>query len=269
MSLEQQISELVSATNDLTNEVVGQMGAIEQKADDTANAILNNIGQVLSPIAFYVDAVSGSDSHPGTSAEPFATLKRAMDAVPMGIYGRVWLKAGQTHLFNQSVAVMHKHVTVLGSWGAGDFAVLDCPAFNNDSYNNMSGQIALYSGSLRFRQLTINLHARVEPALPWSNQRSLVNPFGTWSGLFAVSLRQVTVHLTDGNALVRNHVGGVCQIGCYGLALDGNGYLVCSVAQGTVSFGHYQLTLANGAKVCDSGVLGQNILSSYTGSGLV
>ena len=269
MSLEQQISELVSATNDLTNEVVGKMGAIEQKADDTANTILTNIGQAFSPVAFYVDAIGGSDSNPGSSTEPFATLKKAMDAVPIGMYGRVFLKAGQTHAFDQSVAVMHKHVTVVGSWGSGDFAILDCPVSHTESYNNMSGQIALYSGFLRFRQLIINLHARAEATLPWSNQLSLINAAGTWAGTFAVSLRQVTIHVTDGNALVRNHVGGVCQIACYGLELDGNGHLVHNVEQGTVSFGHYQLTLSNGAKVCDSGVLGQNILSSYAGSELV
>jgi hypothetical protein len=73
---------------------------------------------------FYVAAVGGDDSNPGTSfSAPFATLQRCLDAVPLQGGGTCWLGPGRHD--GTRGATVRGPVTISGSRAMGAPAVLD------------------------------------------------------------------------------------------------------------------------------------------------
>jgi hypothetical protein len=63
--------------------------ACNDAPDDTNIALL---GATTAAMNFYVDPVSGSDTHPGTAAEPFQTIAAALAAVPQTIKHVVYIR---------------------------------------------------------------------------------------------------------------------------------------------------------------------------------
>lgn len=78
MSLESQIAELVSATNNLITTFNGKKTAIDQAVTAAITAIPS-----LSK-TWYVDQVVGLDTNDGTRATPFKTINKAIASTPAG-----------------------------------------------------------------------------------------------------------------------------------------------------------------------------------------
>ncbi|WP_422156419.1 hypothetical protein KV699_07265 [Vreelandella titanicae] len=78
MSLESQITALVSAANNLTSEVAGKMAGIDQKVDQATASIPDAIKRE-SYKDFYVDSIYGDDDNEGTQSAPLKTIREASD----------------------------------------------------------------------------------------------------------------------------------------------------------------------------------------------
>ncbi len=104
-------------------------------------------GQDLMYRTFYVDAVNGSDSNPGTSTAPFATLKKAIDSVPVGGYGVVNLVSDIT--LNQVISIDHKFIIIQSS----DYSVnrkITIEYGNNGINNTVLGGIVPDFSNVKF-----------------------------------------------------------------------------------------------------------------------
>lgn len=114
MSLETQISALVSAANKLTSEVANKMKGIDTKVDQTAVDIIDRIAgsRVFS---FFVDSENGNDENKGDSAAPLQTLKRAMSLCPAGSTVEIFVASSQLHTLEDN-AVCRAQQLIISSW---------------------------------------------------------------------------------------------------------------------------------------------------------
>lgn len=97
--------------------------AIEGKADAVTAAAISRIqavsdaysGRIATLAAqFWVNALTGNDTTgDGSLAAPWATIKKAVDAVPMGARVIIWLMAA--HEITQDIDCTGKHVTIRSS----------------------------------------------------------------------------------------------------------------------------------------------------------
>ncbi|WP_213159201.1 hypothetical protein [Pseudomonas aeruginosa] len=114
MSLETQIAALVTAANNLTGAVNGKMAQIDQEVAAAVGAVPAEINKRMA-MAFYVDAINGSD---GNSGETWALAKKtvaaAVSSAPRGSLVSVWLKSGQVHSMAADVDTAQKTVLVYG-----------------------------------------------------------------------------------------------------------------------------------------------------------
>ncbi|MEJ8676009.1 hypothetical protein [Chromobacterium amazonense] len=87
MSLEGKIAELVTAANGLISVFSGKKNEI----DKAVSAAVVAVPELRK--RWYVDQVNGSDSNPGTEKLPFANIKKAVDATPVGGVAVIFLKS--------------------------------------------------------------------------------------------------------------------------------------------------------------------------------
>jgi hypothetical protein len=73
-------------------------------------------GQNLMVRSFYVDAENGDDNNTGKSTSPFKTIKKAINSIPFGCYGTVYLKTNQTHEVKEIINITYKNVLLI-AWG--------------------------------------------------------------------------------------------------------------------------------------------------------
>ena len=67
---------------------------------------------------FYVDAENGNDNNPGTRQDaPFKTIDKALNSVPVGGRGVIYLKEGQIHEIQSVVWIVNK-VIEIARWGS-------------------------------------------------------------------------------------------------------------------------------------------------------
>ncbi|MGP9665992.1 hypothetical protein ACT3TY_15390 [Halomonas sp. AOP22-C1-8] len=93
MSLESQITALVSAANKLTSEVANKMRGIDQKVSEAVKAIPNLAR------TYHIDAVLGSDSNSGGDSAPLATIREALMRSGDIPFVTIRLHNGQVHEF--------------------------------------------------------------------------------------------------------------------------------------------------------------------------
>lgn len=107
MSLESQITALVSAANKLTSEVANKMKGIDQKVDQAVGSVPNTIRD-LSGKRYHIDAINGDDNASGSPAEPIQTAAEAANRAIPGAYVELYFKGGQDHVvrFQQRCAVL-------------------------------------------------------------------------------------------------------------------------------------------------------------------
>lgn len=114
MSLETQVTALVTAANNLTESVNGKINEIDQKVGVAVAAVPSEIARQMSR-GLFVDPVSGNDANTGLSwAAAKATIRGAVNSCPSGGVINVWLKNGVTHYISGGdVVCTNKVITIL------------------------------------------------------------------------------------------------------------------------------------------------------------
>ncbi|MDQ7733749.1 hypothetical protein QT231_13635 [Halomonas sp. SpR1] len=114
MSLESQITALVSAANKLTSEVANKMKGIDNKVDKATTAVDEFLKSSTSR-QLYVDPINGDDGNDGTSwAKAKRTISGACTEVPDSFLGVIRLAKGE-HILDRNVSVAGKVITLIGS----------------------------------------------------------------------------------------------------------------------------------------------------------
>lgn len=121
MSLEQQVTALVEASNNLTTVVNNKISEIDKKVNDAVKAI-----PVLHK-AFYVDAISGNDNALGTSTAPLKTIKEAVGRTPLNGSVAIYLMRNQDHFMSgaeKKFTNATNKTIILRAYGSGDKPII-------------------------------------------------------------------------------------------------------------------------------------------------
>ncbi|MDN4697147.1 hypothetical protein QYZ44_26995 [Vibrio parahaemolyticus] len=118
MSLEQQVANLVEASNNLTTVVNGKINEIDKKVDDAVSAVPDAIRDNFTQRQVFVDLVNGTDD--GSSSR-YRTIKAAIESVPDGGSVLVELTSApeqKTYPFDDYVNIGSRKVIIKGGWSA-------------------------------------------------------------------------------------------------------------------------------------------------------
>jgi len=132
-------------------------------------------GQDLMSRTFYVDAINGSDDNLGTSSAPFATLKKAIDSVPIGGYGRILLISDIT--LDSPVYVENKIIHIESSDSTTNRTITSLFG-SNGTYNTVLGKLKLRNSVVSFRncdfRFTESSTSPVDANLLWDSYNQFV-----------------------------------------------------------------------------------------------
>jgi len=254
MSLEQQIAVLANEAAALNQTFQNKKAEI-----DAAVAAAVAAAPRLYRI-YYVDAVNGDDANEGTQAAPFATVKKACDAVPANGFGKIWLADGQTHVIGENIGIGAKRISLNGMNASGVTAsctltstVLVQPGVSGDV--NIMHAFYLSGGSIELAHVDVDLPARADPALPWGWSNGLVSS-GEADAMIPVKMRRGDLFLRDGNSLVSCN-GSTALLGLLHVDISTPvatdvAYVVSRLDLGTAAIStEGVVTLSGGAKMAD------------------
>ncbi len=124
MSVEQQLSKVVQACNNLTEVVNTKISQIDQKVDIALEAVPSKIKAEMDQI-LYVNAKMGNDDNDGFSPDNAKkTIFNAIESVPIGGISEIRLNLDDEHIIDNFIKVEGKMVFLVGSNpdGLGNYA---------------------------------------------------------------------------------------------------------------------------------------------------
>lgn len=98
---------------------------------------------------FWVDATNGDDTNNGSELAPFATVKKAVDMVPIGGMGKIYLAINTTYVIDEDVEVLLKKIDLVYASPpptAADRPLVLVTRYDNGSHNYAHG-FSLVRGS--------------------------------------------------------------------------------------------------------------------------
>ncbi|UIP28897.1 DUF1565 domain-containing protein [Photobacterium sp. TLY01] len=120
MSLEQQVSALVSAANNLTSTVNGKINQIDAKVNEATAKVPEAIRKEVNK-TFYIDAANGNDNYGGSEANPLRTIDKAVSLGMAGGNVTLFLRRGQEHIGPSNFMLQSaagKLSLVIGAYGS-------------------------------------------------------------------------------------------------------------------------------------------------------
>lgn len=144
MSLESQIAALVNAANNLTSEVANKMSGIDQKVDQATEAVPGAIHTEMYK-TLWVDAINGSNSNEGTRDKPKKTIHAAIEEVPIGGKGIIYLRSNASHQLI-GTGVQNRFVSLYGD---------DADALDPNTFPIIEPQESVANNELYFKGLKV------------------------------------------------------------------------------------------------------------------
>ena len=100
--------QLKDSNGNIYTKTVANRGKFKQQLWDDVGGALGQFN-----ITFYVDATNGDDNNDGSSANPFKTIKKACDSVPVGGNATINLAQNQTYLIDSDINVTNKRIYII------------------------------------------------------------------------------------------------------------------------------------------------------------
>jgi len=168
-SFQNQINAVNSAIENMQNQVDNFLAGAETTIKGWWNSV------------FYVDAVNGDDNNDGSSSAPFKTIKKAVDSIPVGGMGAIYLKT-IGNVIDSDIFAVNKTIIISG-------ILIDSsstePAIKNlsyvDKYGNATYGFIINNCYLEFSNLTIRTADFVDSSKGESYYAGLVKRFNTQS----------------------------------------------------------------------------------------
>lgn len=133
------MSQIFQELNALKSYFTTKRSEIEAAVAAAQSAVLANNK------TFYVNSVTGSDANAGTEAAPFKTLNKAINSVPIGGLGTIWLPnvAGMVFEIAADIWLHNKWIDIKGT-GALGADKSTYPVIRNKAYAETDGTYATY-----------------------------------------------------------------------------------------------------------------------------
>lgn len=150
---------LAAPAGNISLEYYDQNGNLQTATFSNRNKLVQdfiaNVNSAMSK-TFYVDAVNGSDLNDGSSTTPFKTLKKAVDSVPVGGFGRIILMSDIQ--LNDFLVIENKAVEFTSINTSSPVTISNKEIISTESttnYRNTTGIIVVNSYVL-FNTLNLN-----------------------------------------------------------------------------------------------------------------
>lgn len=159
------------------------------------------IGQFNKKI--YVDSDNGDDTNSGASSSKFKTLKKAIDSIPVGGYGAIYLHGTSAHKVDEYIDVVNKTLRIDG---VDDNTTILFTSFITDGvYNYLNKFHCQGTANFIYRNVTLKIDEKYEPSVPWAHATA---HFGNLSA-------EVSLFITT-NAALELSGENTSMIGSYG-----------------------------------------------------
>lgn len=150
MSLETEVAALTAVNNKLVDTVNGKMAGINS-AVAAAVAAAPSMTRV-----YWVDSQLGNDTEGlGSSASPFKTIQRAVDATPDGGRVQVWL--AKDYVLDKHIILNGRKLILAGEVGAGRKLTLNEFVQDSETLIRMGSFWLSSQSTLEFANMTISL----------------------------------------------------------------------------------------------------------------
>jgi len=99
--------QLKDSNGNIYTKTVANRGKFQKQVWDDVGGALGQFKRT-----FYVNATNGDDNNDGSSANPFKTIKKACDSVPVGGHGSIWLAQNQTYFIDSDIYLYNKNIII-------------------------------------------------------------------------------------------------------------------------------------------------------------
>jgi hypothetical protein len=141
--------QLKDSNGNIVTKTVANRGKFKQQIWDDVGGALGQFNRT-----FYVDVENGDDNNDGSSGSPFKTIQKACDSVPVGGYGKIYLKTSN-NIIDEDIRAINKTILINGNSVPDDGQ----PAIKNTCYIDDNGNATtgfiLENSYLEFTNLTI------------------------------------------------------------------------------------------------------------------
>ena len=145
--------------------------------------VWDDVGGALGQFnrTFYVDAENGNDNNTGASDSPFKTIQKAVNSVPVGGYGAIYLLS-DNNIIDNDIVMINKTIAIKGN-------LIDAnstnPAIKNvcyeDDHGNATHGFIMTNSYLEFVNLTIRTSDYVDTSKNESFYAGLIKRIDTQS----------------------------------------------------------------------------------------
>lgn len=260
----EQINDLIQAGNDWKAQADALLA--DRVAHQQAYAALSsNLKGVVNGQMYFVAYVDPDEAAPTlVDNGSFSTIAEAVNAAPYGSFVDVRLVPGKTHVIAERTSTMHRFIYIQRNptLAVGVDPIVQVDALVDAAGLNQVNGFGAHGGEVRFKDCTIQLPDKLDPAAAWSAASSL---YGYSHGSRSdISFYACNISGVDGTAITSVNGGGTARVGLFNTTLDGPFVAVKYANHGSVMFGTHTLTLSNGAALFDAGAgtVGVNILQN-------
>jgi hypothetical protein len=141
--------QVKDSNGNITTKTVANRGKFKQQLWDDVGGALGQFNK-----SFYVDAVNGDDNNNGSSANPFKTIKKAIDSVPVGGYGGIYLKTSN-NIIDENIRTINKAILISGNYVSDDGNPTIKNTCYTNSYGNSTAGFIMLNSYLEFSSVTI------------------------------------------------------------------------------------------------------------------
>jgi len=231
--------DLKDTNGNVTTKTIANRGKFKQQLWDDVGGALGQFNKT-----FYVDATNGNDTNDGSSANPFKTIEKACDSVPIGGYGNILLAQNQTYFIDSDIFLYNKYIIIDATNSIiENTAYVDNQRTGAFGFVPIMSLISFYKGTIRTANLLTDANGSILPPSIWQgiikredNIRAFVKTYLTNIELGDTSFirRSMGSHAVD----LSMYAGSVDRVGA-----NQDGYLIYNEA-GDFRFSPVAVSLA-------------------------
>ena len=188
--------QMIDDNGNVVDTTLPNMAEFRKRVWDDVGGALGQFNRV-----FYVDASSGSDTNDGSSANPFKSIKKAIDSIPIGGVGFIYLEGGQTFEIESNIYIHNKYIQIYSSDINNKPTIIFTSYLASDGRNrlyriNTYGAVNLYFGYVK-----IQIQGKKDASASWL-YAACIYPIGVTTMSIRLRACEIQLHQDSYNVFI-------------------------------------------------------------------